>query len=215
MDSEALVTLGLSGDPGVGEIRKAYLARTTQPRFQGVVFQDLSLSREFSRLHEAYVTLMRELAQTGVEVSAPSSLTETVQLLFNQGVYAMIQQNFLRAGEKFQEADRIQPRSPLVLLHLGILLLKRRSLYAAEKYLRDAAELLPGNHAPWLYLSEAYEQAGKPKLAQVALRKALELNPSLQGIAARIKNLNNRDKSGKDFGTRRFSLLDRLLGKRK
>ncbi|HDP94111.1 MAG TPA: tetratricopeptide repeat protein [Candidatus Aminicenantes bacterium] len=215
MDSEALVKLGLSGDPGSGEIRKAYLARTTQPRFQDVIVQDLSLSQEFSRLHEAYITLMRELAQTGVEVSAPSSTSDTVQLLYNQGVYAMIHQNFLRAGEKFQEADRIQPRNPLVLLHLGILLLKRHSFYAAEKYLRDAAELLPDNHAPWLYLAETYEQAGKPGAAQAALRRALALNPSLSGIAARIKTLDKKGKSGKDSNDRRLSLLERLLGRRR
>lgn len=215
MNSEALVILGLSGEPGFMEIRKAYLSRTTQPRFQGAVFQDASLSQDFARFHEAYVTLMRELDQTGVEVSAPSSKTDTVQLLYNQGVYAMIHQNFLRAGEKFQEADRIQPRNPLVLLHLGILLLKRHSLYAAEKYLRDAAELLPDNHAPWLYLAETYEQAGKPGAARTALRKALALNPSLSGIAARIKTLEKKGKSGRDSGDRRFSLLDRLLGRRK
>jgi len=212
MDREALMILGLSGDPGVGEIRKAYLNRTTQPRFQCVVFEDPELSRDFSRLHEAYFSLLRRMSESGVEMTAPSSPRDIGQLLFNQGVYFMIQQNFLRAGEKFQEADRIQPRTPLVKLHLGILLLKRRNLYAAEKYLQEATQLLPKNDAPWRYLAETYEHAGKFKAAETALRKALELNPSLQGIAARIKALAAAARGGS--ATRSRSLLDRLLRRR-
>lgn len=212
MDSEALQRLGLSGNPGLDEIRKAYLGRTSQPRFQGVIFQDTVLSQEFSRFHEAYNTLTRELAESGMQVSAPASVADTVRLLYNQGVYAMIHQNFMRAGEKFQEADRIQPKNPLVVLHLGILLLKRRNLYAAEKYLRDAAGMLGDNHAPWLFLAETYEQAGKPGAAQSALRKALELNPSLQGIAARIKSLSE---TGKAAGRSWPSFWERLLGRRR
>jgi len=211
MNREALMALGVSGDPGLVEIRKAYLAKMAQPQFQRLVFENEELRRDFSRIHEAYVTLIRELADKGVEVHTPSSPGDLSNLLFNQGVYAMIQQNFLKAGEKFQEADRIRPHTPLVRLYMGVLLLKRKNLYAAEKYLREATRLLPEIDSAWLYLAETYEHAGNFKNAEAALLKAMEVNPALTGIAARIKNLRRGKPSWETDEGHKATLLDRIL----
>jgi len=211
MNREALMTLGISGDPGLVEIRKAYLAKVAQPQFQRLVFENEELGRDFSRIHEAYVTLIRELADKGMEIPAPASTADLSCLLFNQGVYAMIQQNFLKAGEKFQEAERIRPNTPLVRLYMGVLLLKRKNLYAAEKYLREATRLLPELDSPWLYLAETYEHAGNYKNAEAALHKAMQVNPSLTGIAERIKSLRRGKPSWETDESLKPSLLDRIL----
>ncbi len=214
MDREALTSLGLSGDPDFRQIRKAYLAKTGQERFQTAIFEDPERSRDFARLHNAYVKLMHEMDESGHEINAHSSSQDDIfQLLFNQGVYQMIQQNFIRAGEKFQEASRVRADSPMVHLYMGILLLKRRNQYAAEKYLREAARLLPANDAPWYYLAETYRQAGKRDKAIESLRMVMKLNPQRLGIAERIKNLMSGKEDGDLNTPARVSLLDRILGR--
>ena len=86
MDRESLISLGLSGDPEFSQIRGAYLAKTGQERFQTAIFEDPERSRDFSRLHNAYVKLMHELDDSSREVNPPpSSQDEIFKLIFKQG----------------------------------------------------------------------------------------------------------------------------------
>jgi tetratricopeptide (TPR) repeat protein len=114
------------------------------------------------------------------------------QFHFNQGVHYFIHRNYIKAGKKFQEAYKINNTSIPVLLYLGLLLLKRKNPYAAEKYFKEVVQLDQNNDDAWFYLGESYLNAGELRKALTMFETAKTLNPGRHEVASRIKEIKNK-----------------------
>ena len=207
----ALITLDLKEDVSVEEIRDEYLERTSETQFQQWVLTDEQLRKDFIRYHKAFITLVKYYSDSGSDGDYyPQDEEEMFQFLMNMGIYYFITQNYIKAGEKFQEAYRLDKTHPLLLSYLGVLLLKRRDFYAAEKYFKDALEIDKDFDDAWFYLGENYFKAGELKKALNMYEQAKRLNPSRNQVGHRIKEI--RQKLEKPVSAaEKLSFLGRLL----
>jgi tetratricopeptide (TPR) repeat protein len=114
--------------------------------------------------------------------------------LFNSGVYHLLKQNYIKAGEKLQQAYKSKSGDVLTIVYLGILLMLRKNFFAAEKYFLDAAKIDPNNEDAWFYAAENYSRAGKDNKALEMYSKVKALNPLRKEIDAKI--LESAKKSG-------------------
>ena len=189
----AFIALDLEATTSVTEIRAQYLDKTSQEKFQGTIMTDEYLQKEFDKYYKAYVTLLKELAESDkaedLEYYPPD---QVFQFYFNQGIHYFIHQNYIKAGEKFQEAYKINPKNVSVLLYLGYLLLKRRNYYAAEKYFKDAARFDKSNDEAWFHLGECYLQAGELRKALSMFETSKMLNPGRSELAFKMKEIKER-----------------------
>ncbi len=89
----------------------------------------------------------------------------------------------LKAGEidtaefYYRKLVKEYPKYGSGYIGLGRILLKRNRFEAAPKYFIKAARLDDNNEIPWINLSMAYLNGGKPKKAELAARAALEKFP--------------------------------------
>lgn len=218
MDDEiikaALVALGLKEDAALADIRASYLAKTTQGRFQSVILGDEHLEKDFNRYYKSYITLLKHYSEsesTDLNFYPPDQI---VKFHFNQGLYYIINQNYIKAMEKFQEAYRLNKKDVLVLLYMGILMMKRKNYYAAEKYFQEAVDIDPMSDDGWFYLGENYLKAGEFRKALIMFESSKRLNPDRKEIAFRLREI--RDKMPQLFqydDKRESSLLKRFFKK--
>jgi tetratricopeptide (TPR) repeat protein len=210
---DALITLDLEQGATITEIRAQYLEKTSRDKFQYGVLVDEYLQKEFDKYHSAYVTLAQHLSEgdqaSDLQFYPPD---QVFQFHFNQGVHYFIHQNYIKAGEKFQEAYKINNTSIPVLLYLGLLLLKRKSFYAAEKYFKEAVQLDQDNDDAWFYLGESYLEAGELRKALTMFETAKTLNPGRHEVAFKIKEIMDRLKV-KSIKTKKSSTIKRFFKK--
>jgi tetratricopeptide (TPR) repeat protein len=211
----AYVTLGLKEGAPMSEIRAQYLDKTSQGKFRCVIVGDEHLRDEFVRYHEAYVTLGKHHAETGSALEPDLSLYPTdqvFQLHLNQGTYYILRQNYIKAGEKFQDAYKINNQDTTVLLYMGFLLMKRKNYYAAEKYLKIAVKNDQNCDDAWFYLGECYHKAGELRKALSMYETAKILNPGRSEIAVRMKEIKEKT-GGKTGKAKKDSFLARIIKK--
>jgi tetratricopeptide (TPR) repeat protein len=210
---EALITLDLEQGATITEIRGQYLGKTSRDKFQHGVLVDEHLQKEFDKYHSAYVTLAQHLTEgdqaSDLQYYPPD---QVFQFHFNQGVHYFIHQNYIKAGEKFHEAYKINNTSIPVLLYLGLLLLKRKNFYAAEKYFKEAVQFDQDNDDAWFYLGESYLEAGELRKALTMFETAKKLNPGRHEVAFRIKEIMDRLKV-KSIKTKKPSVIQRFFKK--
>jgi len=209
----ALIELGLKEGATITEIRAQYLDKTSQIEFQSIILGNEALERDFQDIYKAYVTLVKHFEAEGCEDLQYYPPDQVFQFHFNQGLYYLISNNHIKAGEKLQAAYNMNPKSALVHIYLGILLLKRKSYYAAEKYFKDAAKL--DNHCDdaWFYLGECYYKAGEIRKAQNMYEVAKSLNPGRKDLALRLKEIREKLGGKKDTQKKKPSFFQRLFGK--
>jgi tetratricopeptide (TPR) repeat protein len=209
----AYVTLGLNEGAPMSEIRAQYLDKTSQGKFRCVIIGDEHLRDEFVRYHEAYVTLGKHHAETGSSLESDLSLYPTdqvFQLHLNQGIYYILRQNYIKAGEKFQDAYKINNQDTTALLYMGFLLMKRKNYYAAEKYLKIAVKNDQNCDDAWFYLGECYHKAGELRKALSMYETAKILNPGRSEIAVKMKEIREKLVGGK---AKKDSFLARIIKK--
>jgi tetratricopeptide (TPR) repeat protein len=188
IDIILLQTLGLKRDASVSDVREIYLQLTGQIKFRKILLSDERLQTEFTRYHEAYVSLLHQYEEEGCGTDTNYYPPEQVaRFLFNSGVYHILKQNFIKAGEKLQQAYSTNGRDSLTIIYLGILLMLRRNFFAAEKYFLDAAKIDPDNEDAWFYAAENYSRAGNDKKALEMYTKVRTLNPLRKEIDAKIR----------------------------
>jgi tetratricopeptide (TPR) repeat protein len=100
----------------------------------------------------------------------------------------------------------------LVLIYMGILLLKRKNYYAAEKYIQDALKIDKQNDDAWFYLGESYLKAGEYRKALNMFETVRNLNPSHSDLGQRIKEIKERP-AMKYTAEKPPSLIQRILNK--
>lgn len=209
----ALITLDVDKDASLTEIRTQYLDKTSRDKFNQTVLVDEQLQMEFDKYHRAYVTLVKHLSEredkSDLQYYPPD---QVFQFHFNQAVHYFIHNNYLKAGEKFQEAYKLNNTSVPVLLYLGVLLQKRKSFYAAEKYFKEAIQIDQDNDDAWFYLGENYLAAGEFRKALTMFETAKTLNPRRNELAFKIKEIKERmnEKSTKN---QKLSFLQRIFNK--
>ncbi len=175
--SKSLKLLKLTGEPDVSSITKAYLDITNAAKFRKVFILNEEMKEEFIKYHEAYVIAIKELSNN-TSGSAPEYYPpgRIVNLLFNQGLYHLLRENYLKAGERFEEAARMNNKDILTQIYLGYILKKRKNYYAAENYLLKAIDMDKENEYSWFFLGETYLGAGKLDKASAAFRKVENLS---------------------------------------
>lgn len=196
MDDElvkaALVALGLREDASLADVRASYLAKTTQGRFQSVILGDEHLEKDFNRYYKSYITLLKYYSQSESTDMNFYPQDQIVKFHFNQGLYFIINRDYMKAMEKFQEAHRLNKKDVLVLLYMGILLMKRKNYYAAEKYFQEAVDLDPQSDDGWFYLGDNYLKAGEFKKALSMFEAAKRLDPNRKEIAFRLREIRDK-----------------------
>lgn len=202
----------LSPDVPFTEIRNAYLEKTFQNKFQRVIVDQDSIKEEFVKYHEAYIRILKYFSTSENRID-PSIHTpdQIFKILFNQGVYALCKDNYILAGEKFNDASKIKSDHKLLMIYLGIILTKRKNYYAAEKYFTDAIKIDPNNDDAWFYAGENYQRAGRYANAITYYEKAKSLNPSRQEIAFSLKECRKELARKPEKKEKPPNLLKRLI----
>jgi tetratricopeptide (TPR) repeat protein len=184
----SLKVFNLKENASISDMRAAYLERTSQKKFQKIFFGDEQIEKEFLRYYEAYMLYLKNVDEDNVDLST-YSLDKVFKFIFNQGLYHMIRQQYMKAFEKFQEAFKLNSEDGTLLLYLSIILIKRKNYYAAEKYLLKAAELDKNNDDAWFYLGEIYLQTGNLNKALPMFETCKILNPLRSEVAAKLKEI--------------------------
>jgi tetratricopeptide (TPR) repeat protein len=209
----AYIDLGLDEGASIKEIRAKYLDKTSHSKFQRILTSDDAIGNEFIKFYKAYVTLGKAYSDTDftsdMEFYPPD---QVYQFHYNQGVYLFINQQYIKAGEKFQEAYKINRKNAPVLIYLGVLLIKRKNFYAAEKYLKDAVEIDQNNDDAWFYLGESYLKAGEYRKAINAFETAKSINPGRQEVAFMIRDIKQLIEE-KLKGKKKDSFISRIIKK--
>jgi len=170
--TNSLKILKLKGDVGVTEITKAYLDLVNTPRFKKIFLLNEELREEFIKYHEAYVIGIREItsvtSDSTPEYYPPGQLSD---LLHNQGLYHLLKENYLKAGEKLEEAARMNSKDINTQIYLGYILHKRKNYYAAENYFLKVTQMDRENEYAFFLLGKTYMSAGKLDKASATFRK--------------------------------------------
>jgi len=189
-----LSILSLDADASTAEIRNAYIKITSNKKFSRILLEEPANRSEFISIYQAYVTLMRHRS----EVDSLKNLElypqdQIFQVLFNQGIYLVLTQQWMKAGEKLQEAFILNKNNSLLHTYLGIILLKRKNEYAAEKYFMKAIDINPKNADAWLYLGDVYLQSGNLKKAKSMYQSALDLSDNDFRANKRLQILKQKE----------------------
>lgn len=173
--AKSLKILNLPIKAGIPEITQAYLKLTGSVKFNKVFILNEELREEFIKYHEAYVMAVKELSDSGSASSyyPPEHINA---LLYNQGLYYLLKENYLRAGEKMEEAARMKKGCANTQIYLGYILHKRKNYYAAENYFQRAARLDPENEYALFFLGKTYISAGKLDKASAMFRRVETLS---------------------------------------
>jgi len=173
--TKSMKILNLPVKAGIPEITQAYLKLTGSVKFKKVFILNEELREEFIKYHEAYVLAVKELSDSGSDSSyyPPEHI---FTLLYNQGLYYLLKENYLKAGEKLEEAARNKKDCANTQIYLGYILHKRKNYYAAENYFLRAAQLDPENEYALFLLGKTYISAGKPDKASAVFRRVETLS---------------------------------------
>jgi len=190
IDITLLQTFGLRFDAGLDDVRDAYLRQTGQEKFQKVILDVEYLEKEFRKYYEAYATLSRQFEETGVSLDISHFSTQQIaRILFNSGIYHLINHSYMKAGEKLEQAHKTNRDDLLTIIYLGILLMKRKNYYAAEKYFLQAGAVAPNNEDVWYYLAGNYFRAGNYKKALDTYEKVRSINPNRENLNLKINEV--------------------------
>ncbi len=208
---EFLRLFNLGKGAPVSEVLEKYLEKSLQIKFQRIIITQDILKEEFVRYHEAFLKILKiyQAADPKVQIGI-FSRDQLGKFFFNQGVYALCKDNYLQAGEKFQEAYKINKHNVFLLLYMGIILTVRKNYYAAEKYFSEASKRDPNYDDAWFYAAENYFKAGNFKFALENYEKAKKLNPAYNNINLRIKETREA-LLRKYHGGKKDSLLRRIV----
>jgi tetratricopeptide (TPR) repeat protein len=213
VEIEYLNILGLKDGATLSEIQEKYLEKTFQPKFREYFMEDEPLREEFLKYYRAYARLLNTGSWADDPQNDPSFYPpgKAYKFLFNQGLYFFINGEFIKAGEKFQSAFDLHGDDLVVAIYLGLLLLKRRSYYAAEKYFSKVVAKDPQNEDALYFLGISFQKAGNVDKAVEVFNRVKQLNPSRTEVAYRLKELRagrkesgTREKSGNDPFWRRL-----------
>jgi len=97
--------------------------------------------------------------------------------------------NLDKAEELINKAHNLKPKSGYIIDSLGWLYFRQDKFDMAIKYLREAAALLPDDPTVLEHLGDASAKSGQKKEAVEAYKKALQLNPTNQGLQKKIEQL--------------------------
>ena len=119
IDISLLHTLCLKGGATLEQVREAYLKLTTESKFQKVILGDEPLEREFKKYYEAYVNLIHDYEESGLSSDQGYYPPDKVaKFLFNSGIYHFIKGNYIKAGEKLQQAYQTNKQNVPLIIYL-------------------------------------------------------------------------------------------------
>lgn len=185
---KSLKIFNLKEPASISDIRTAYIERTSQNKFHKIFLGDEQVEKEFLKYFEAYMVYLKNYDDKNDDLSSfPSGMV--FKFIFNQGLYYMIRQQYMKAFEKLQEAYKLNTDHVTLLIYLSIILIKRKNYYAAEKYMLKATELDKNNDDAWFYLGEIYLDSGNLKKALKMFETCKVLNPLRSEVAAKLRDI--------------------------
>ena len=214
--SKSLRIFNLGNKASLQEVRDVYLNKTFEKKFQKVIIFDELLEKEFLNYYEAYMRFLKYHRDDQVEEEGGFVASDQVfKLKFNQGIYYLINQQYIKAGEKLQEAFQINNKHVLLLIYLGIILVKRKNYYAGEKYFFKALDIDKNNDDGWFYLGEIYLQTGQFEKALKMFKTCKSLNPLREEVAFKIKEISSKlgKKPAPGDAKKRDSLIKKIIKK--
>jgi tetratricopeptide (TPR) repeat protein len=189
----ALSIFNLREGVKVEEIRHAYFEKMDQKQFKRIILSDQHLEREFLKYHGSYLILLKHYSKIGNGTSFANYSSDFIfKFFFNQGIYYLINRQYIKASEKLEDAYKINNKNALLLIYIGILLMIRKNYYAAEKYFLNAITIDKDNDDAFFYLGENYYRAGKLKKAINMFEASKNLNPLKTATAFKIKEIEER-----------------------
>lgn len=189
----ALSLFNLKEDIKIEEVRNAYFEKTDQKQFKRIILSDQHLESEFLKYHGSYLILLKHYSKIGDEKYFSNYSSDLIfKFFFNQGIYYLINRQYIKASEKLEDAYKINNKDALLLIYIGILLMKRKNYYAAEKYFLNAITIDKDNDDAFFYLGENYYRAGKLKKAINMFETSKNLNPLKTATAFKIKEIEER-----------------------
>lgn len=185
--AKSLKILNLPLKSGIPEITQAYIKLTGSAKFKKIFILNEELREEFIKYHEAYVLAVKELSDSSPDSSyyPPEHI---YSLLYNQGLYFLLKENYLKAGEKMEEAARMKKDCANTQIYLGYILHKRKNYYAAETYFQRASQLDHENEYAVFFLGKTYISAGKLDKASATFRRVETLSFYNNEIKAETKD---------------------------
>ena len=189
----SLRVFNLKEGVSIDDVRAAYFEKMDQKEFRTIILSDQELEKEFLKYHESYLILLKHYSTIGNGKHFTNHSSDlTFKFIFNQGLYFLIKREYLKAGEKLDDAFKMNKKNVLLLIYLGFLLMKRKNYYAAEKYFLNAIKIDKDNDDAYFYLGENYYRAGKLEKAITMFETSKNLNPSNTKIAFKIKEIEER-----------------------
>ena len=185
--AKSLKILNLPAAAGIPEIIQAYLKLTGSAKFKKVFILNEELREEFIKYHEAYVMAVKELSDSGSD-SSYYPAEHIFTLLYNQGLYFLLKENYLKAGAKMEEAARMRKDCVNTQIYLGYILHRRKNYYAAENYFQRASQLDPENEYAMFFLGKTYISAGKLDKASAVFRRVETLSFYNNEIKSKTKD---------------------------
>ncbi len=143
--------------------------------------QDLLKTKDTAELHN----LMGEIEEKDGKFVPAANQYETAahmdpseSNLFDWGSELLIHRTLAPAIEVFQHAAERYPKSPRLLIGLGMALYSRGNYDEAVKWLLQAADLSPSDPSAYLFLSKAYDSSpGQADEVIQRFRRFAELQP--------------------------------------
>jgi tetratricopeptide (TPR) repeat protein len=189
----ALSIFNLKEGVKIEEVRHAYFEKIDQKQFKRIILSDQHLEREFLKYHGSYLILLKHYSNIGDGTYFSNYSSDLIfKFFFNQGVYYLINRQYIKASEKLEDAYKINNKNVLLLIYIGILLMIRKNYYAAEKYFLNAITIDKDNDDAFFYLGENYYRAGKLKKAVNMFETSKNLNPLKTATAFKIKEIEER-----------------------
>jgi Flp pilus assembly protein TadD len=134
------------------------------------------------------------------------------QVHSNLGVIYQEMKQFRDAEREYRRAAELNPRSPQPLINLGSLFIEESDTRRSEGYrvmgalldnamdsLDDAIKLRPTSGTAHYYLGTAYYKSAFYEEAEVSLKKALDLEPSMSSIRLMLVNVYRQQNRGQDI----------------
>ncbi len=156
----ALAVFGAAETDPLLKVKQVYLMKTRENNFRKVIAGNKLLMQDFSRLHSNYYKLMQSLKDHPDYADLNFENSEELFIFFfNQGVYALINGDYLQANENLQRAYNLNKNDPLLLVYLGLLLMLRENYQIAERFFEDALKIDPENEDALYYAGENFRRA--------------------------------------------------------
>lgn len=161
------------------EIKKAYIKMLRK-------YPPEKSPEEFKKIREAYERLSNPISRA--EYDAESLYKDEIDELFNNGIEAFENEDYINASTYFKKILLIEPKLSYAKNMLGLSLFNDEKYDAALKQFQELIDINPGNATYYYNLGITYKKIGYIQKAINSLVKANEIDPINDNIIITLSN---------------------------